>query len=246
MAWTTPEPAKSTAPWPEVPGLTELGEEATAPDPVAVDRVEHRAHRDLGHEEPGEGDPLGDGTDDDVAGGLHEHDLEQEERHDADVIGAAALEEEALEPDQPTASRGTEVAQGAHAAEVRHRRDTAELEGESDGVIRDEGDRERRDVHHHHVAGVLRPGQAGDQEGEAHLHEQHEEPGEQQPGEVDRDPEVAGLVGQLVQARPARRVRPSVPAGAPVAVDVVVDPAGVGAGGVPVVAHEWPRRRSAR
>ena len=67
----------------------ELREPAAAPHPHAVDRVDDRAHRDLGEEEAGERDPLGDRADDDVAGRLHEHDLEQEQHHHADVVGAA-------------------------------------------------------------------------------------------------------------------------------------------------------------
>ena len=97
VACTTPEPAKSTAPWPEVQRRAEVGEPAAAPHPHAVDRVDDRAHRDLGEEEAGERDPLGDGADDDVAGRLHEHDLEQEQRHHADVVGRAALQEEAVQ-----------------------------------------------------------------------------------------------------------------------------------------------------
>ena len=69
---------------------------------------------------------------------------------------------------------------GRDAAEVRDRRDAAELEREADGVVREQRDRERGDVHHHHVAGVLRPGEAGHEEREADLHEQHEEAGDQQ------------------------------------------------------------------
>ena len=52
-----------------------------------------------------------------------------------------------------------------------------------------------RDVHHHHVAGVLRPREAVE-EREAHLHEQHEEAGDQRPCEVDADLVVTHLRGK--------------------------------------------------
>lgn len=50
------------------------------------------------------------------------------------------------------------------------------------------------------MAGVLRPGEARDEEREADLHEQHEEAGHEQPREVDGDAQVTGLVGQRVDA----------------------------------------------
>ena len=84
------------------------------------------------------------------------------------------------------------------APDVRDGSDATELEGEPDRVIREERDHERRQVHHHHVPGVLRSREAGHQEREPDLHEQHEKAGEQQPREVDRDPEMPGLVRELV------------------------------------------------
>ena len=94
-----------------------------------------------------------------------------------------------------------DAGQHAEAAEVADAADpdAAELEREADEVIRDQRDRERRDVHHHHVAGVFRSGEARDEERESDLHEQHEEAGQQQPRHVDRHDEVAALVRELVQ-----------------------------------------------
>src|SRR5207244_5121055 len=79
--------------------VAEMRQEASAPHPVAVDRIDDCAHRNLGQEEPGEADALGDRADDDVARRLHEHDLEQEERDNADVVGVAGLQEEAVGSD---------------------------------------------------------------------------------------------------------------------------------------------------
>ena len=51
----------------EVQRRAEVREPAAAPHPHAVDRVDDRAHRDLGEDERGERDPLRDRADDDVA-----------------------------------------------------------------------------------------------------------------------------------------------------------------------------------
>ena len=80
----------------EVQALTQVREPTAAPHPHAEHGVDQRAHADLGEDERGERDPLGDRADDDVARGLHEDDLEQEEHHDADVVAAAGLQEEAV------------------------------------------------------------------------------------------------------------------------------------------------------
>lgn len=83
----------------EVERLAEVREPTAAPHPHAEDRVDDRRHRDLGEDERGEGDAFGDRADEDVAGRLHEDDLEQEERHHADVVRAACLQEEAVRAD---------------------------------------------------------------------------------------------------------------------------------------------------
>ena len=148
------------------------------------------------NEEPGEADALGDGADDDVAGGLHEHDLEQEERQHADVVGVPRLQEEPVQADDARAAVAEDRSQRRRTTEVGDGCDPAELKREADGVIGHEGDDERRQVHHHHVPGVFRPGEPGDEEREPHLHEQHEEAGEQEPREVDRDRQVTHVVRQ--------------------------------------------------
>ena len=66
---------------------------------------------------PAKRDALGDGADDDVAGGLHEHDLEQEERHHADVVGVPGLQEEAVQADDA----GVAVAEDRRSAATYRR-----------------------------------------------------------------------------------------------------------------------------
>ena len=141
----------------ERPG-PEVRKPTATPHPVAVDRIDDRAHRDLGEDESGEADAFRDRSDDDVAGRLHEHDLEQEERQHSDVVGVAGLQEEPVRSDHAGVAVTEDRIQRSGAADVGDRRDTAELEREPDGVIREQRQHERRQVHHHHVAGVLRSG----------------------------------------------------------------------------------------
>src|SRR6185369_14643614 len=119
---------------PEVQRRAQVRHPATAPYPHAVARVDDRAHRDLGEEEPRERDPFRDRADDDVAGGFHEHDLEQEQGYDADVVGPAALDTEAAQPDQTRAAVSEHGVEWRGPADVRERTDPAELEGKPHGV----------------------------------------------------------------------------------------------------------------
>src|SRR5437870_11229311 len=73
----------------QVPAVADLGEPAAPPQPVTVYGVKNRPHEELGEYERLEVDPLRDGADDNVAGRLHEDDLEEEEGKGADVIGVA-------------------------------------------------------------------------------------------------------------------------------------------------------------
>ncbi len=103
-----------------------------------------------------------------------------------------------MQTDDPGRAVPEDSVEGRGVPEVRDRRHAAELERKPDGVKHQQGHRERRDVHHHHMTSVFRSGQSGDQERKADLHEQDQEPGDEQPGEVDRHPQVPGLVRQLV------------------------------------------------
>ncbi len=114
----------------------------------------------------------------------------------ADVVGVPGLQEEPVQTDDAGVAVTEDRVQRPEAAEIADRGHAAELEREPDRVVRQQRDHERRQVHHHHVPGVLRSREAGHEEREPDLHEQHEEAGDEQPGEVDRDPEVPGLVGQ--------------------------------------------------
>ena len=73
----------------QVPAVADLGEPAAPPQPVTVYGVKNRPHEELGEYERLEVDPLRDGADDYVAGGLHEDHFEEEEGERADVIGVA-------------------------------------------------------------------------------------------------------------------------------------------------------------
>ena len=200
-------------PVPQVEGLAQVSQPSASPHPVAEDRVDQAAQRELGGDQAGEADPLRDGTDDDVAGRLHEHDLEHEQGDRPDVVGPPALEEESPGPDEAPQARGVQPVQRSGTAQVRHRGHASEVEGESDRVVRDEGDDEGREVQHHHVPGILGPGQSGGEECESRLHEENERCRVQKPGEIDGDAGVARLLGQLVH--PHLGQRDAVPARGP-------------------------------
>ena len=106
-----------------------------------------------------------------------------------------------MQADDAGTAMAEDAAQWCCPTEIGDRADTAELEREADRVIREQRDRERGDVHHHHVARVLRTGESGHEEREPDLHEQHEEAGHEDPREVDRDAEVASVGRQRVEAR---------------------------------------------
>src|SRR5207244_2323633 len=73
----------------QVPAVADLRQPAAAPEPVAIDGVDDGAKEKLGYYKRLEVDPLRDGADDDVARGLHEDDLEEEEGQSSYVIGVA-------------------------------------------------------------------------------------------------------------------------------------------------------------
>ena len=115
-AWTTDEPAKSSTPWPRPHRGAELRQPAAAPDPHAVDRVDDSGHEDAHRDERRELPALGHGAGDDRRGGVHEDELEQEEREDADVVGAVAerAEQEALVAEEaPAGSRSERMVRAA-------------------------------------------------------------------------------------------------------------------------------------
>jgi hypothetical protein len=126
---------------------------------------------------------------------------EQEQHHHPDVVRTVALQEEPVQPEPARAAMAGDAAQWRRSAEVGDRPDAAELEREADRVIRKQRDRERGDVHHHHVGGVLRAGETRHQEREPDLHEQHEKAGHEHPDEVDRDAEVTAVRCECVDAR---------------------------------------------
>ena len=104
----------------------EGGEPAAAPGPVGEKRIGERAHHEGRDDEGGELPALGAGAGDDGQRGVHEHHLEQEDHHDADVIGAALRQEDAVLAEQAEGLAedvdGESRAQRGRAAEVGDRR----------------------------------------------------------------------------------------------------------------------------
>ena len=170
-----------------------------------------RAHEQLAEQERPERDALADRADDDVAGGLHEDDLEQHQRVGAGVVGRAAQEEALAAEEPPLAAADQELVERRRAAEVAAGAaligDAAQLEREADGVVGEEGEDVGGEVQHHQMRGVLLAHQAAGEQREAGLHEEHEVAGVQRPASVGGDADVADGVGQLDRQRLLRRLR---------------------------------------
>ena len=150
---------------------------AAAEDPVADDRVDHRAEHDRVDHVGAVLDPLQGGAPHDRQRDRAEHELEEQERRRADVVG---LQEREL-----LRRLGRH---GAHVQEepgvTRDRPRAAEGEREPDRPVRKRGDREVRQDLRDPGAGVLGAREADLQEGEARLHEHHEHRRHDHPGGV--------------------------------------------------------------
>ena len=115
---------------------------------------------------------------DDRGGGVHEHELEQEEREDADVVGAVTqrAEEEALGAERGPSRAPERItwSSGSTPPSSAMRPEAAELQREADRPVRERADGEDDEVRHRDVRRVLRPAEAGLDEHEARLHEEDE------------------------------------------------------------------------
>ena len=116
----------------------ELREPAAAPDPHAVDRVDERGHEDAVEDERGELPALGHGAGDDGGGGVHEHELEQEERDDADVVRADPPSERSpwcRRCPSPSRPRTAPPRARSTPPSVAERAEAAELKAEADDPV---------------------------------------------------------------------------------------------------------------
>src|ERR1035438_6502646 len=77
----------------EIHGGADLREPTAAPHPATEDGIENRADEEFAEQEAPERDALADGADDDVAGGFHEDDFEEDEAVAAGVISGPGKEE---------------------------------------------------------------------------------------------------------------------------------------------------------
>ena len=163
-----------------------------------------RRRKALAEEKRPERDALADRADDDVAGRLHEHDLEQRQDVAAGVVAGAGQEEPLAAQEAPLAAPDQKPVERRRAAEIRGRRihrDGAELERVADRVIRQKREHVGREVQHHEVRGVLPAHQAAREQGESGLHEQHEVAGIEGPRGVGGHPDVPDRVRQLHRER---------------------------------------------
>ncbi len=186
--------------------VAELREPAAAPDPHAVDRVDDNGHEHAHRDERGELPALSHGAGDDRRGRVHEHELEEEEREDADVersVSERAEEEALVGEDAPARGRREYLVERLNPAEQGDRPEAAELDGETDGPVRQRADAEDDEVRHRHVRGVLRAAEAGLNEHEARLHEEDETDADDHEEHVDADGQVAESGTDLFERRRA-------------------------------------------
>ncbi len=189
----------------------ERGEPAAAPDPHAVDRVDDRAHEHAERHERRELPALGHRAGDDGGGGVHEHELEQEEREYAGIVGAVSqrADEEALGA-RDCLSRNLDSVPVEDRLSTRRPEERAhgsELEREPDEPVGERADREDHEVRHGDVCGVLASAEARLHEHEARLHEEDQTHAHGDEEDVQPDLDVAQVAGCFRERRRSRLLR---------------------------------------
>ena len=157
----------------------ERREPAAAPRPVGEQRINERAHEERRDDEGRVLPALGGGAGDDGERGVHEHHLEEEHHHDADVIGAACMSNMPFVPNRPQSLPNRCIVYSELSGGVPPRLATAPtppfLDREADQPVGEHADAVHHEVHHHGVVGVLGAAQTGLDDREAGLHEHDEE-----------------------------------------------------------------------
>src|SRR5207247_16460 len=104
----------------------------------------------------------------------------------------------------PTACTTPDPAKSKYpwASVTLERRRAARVEGDGNQPGGDHPEAVHHEVHHHGVVGVLRPAEAGLDQGEAGLHEHDQEARDEGPDEVDRDPVLTDLVDDVGDREP--------------------------------------------
>ena len=108
-ACTTPEPGEIAVTMAEAIVGAELRQPPAAPSPIAIQWICDRGEQHARNRESGELPSLRRGAGDDRCGGVHEHHLEEEHHHYADVVGRAAEKETPLVPSKPQALAAQEI-----------------------------------------------------------------------------------------------------------------------------------------
>ena len=170
----------------EVHGVPGLGEPAAAPGPRREQRVVDGAAEEAPPDEGVPLPPLGHGAGRDRGDGVHEgHHVEEEAEHARrDLVARRARSR------RPTGTSSCRCRSARRRAARRSRDVGAEArpaEGErvADEEEADEAEAEDGEVRRHHVGGVLGPAEAGLDEREAGLHEDHEDGADDDPEQVD-------------------------------------------------------------
>ena len=184
----------------------ELAEEAAAPRPRGVHRIEQGRDEQAVDDERLEPEPFGHGPGRDGRRRVHEHELEQEEGDHPDVVGGATEHEARAAGKPPLGAAQADrehLVKRLESAEVGHPdgAQAAEGEPEADEEEAHDADGVDHEVHAHRVHRVLGPGEARLDQREAGLHEHDQEARDEQPREVDAEPVLVDEVGQLGRVR---------------------------------------------
>jgi hypothetical protein len=167
--------------------LAQHRQPSAAPHPVGVDGIDDGGDDEAEEHEGDELPALGHGPGGDGGGGVHEHHLEEEHRrHRRRVVGERQKESfHAEESELMAAEVESELLrQRGVPAEGAHRADAAHLQCEAERPEAENPDGVDEKVHGHRMADVLRAGETGLHQGEARLHEHHQEPCQQSPDDI--------------------------------------------------------------
>ena len=176
----------------EVRAHAELGQPAAAPGPAAEDRVIERAAEQAPADERLPLPPLGHRSGGNRGGGVHERHHVKEESGDGSAVCDTAQAPPGTTPQEHPVPRVPEVDQAVRRqrlveAEGARKAVAAEHDRETDHEERHESQSEDGEVRADDVGRVLRPAEAGLDEREPRLHENHQHRSDDDPEQVQAE-----------------------------------------------------------
>jgi len=184
----------------EVHRRSQLRQPTTTPRPAAGNRVQNPTNEQLTQQERPETDALADGANNDVSGGLHEHNLKQCQDIAARVIRRTDQKESLASYKSPLPTANQKMIQRGDAPQIGRRcinGHRAKLECVSHRVVGEESEHVRREVQHHQMRGVFLSNQPAGQQRKPGLHEQNQVACVQRPRKVGGHANVPHTVGKL-------------------------------------------------